>query len=219
MENKVQEAKTGDIYSQPPAPEKRERKPKSVNEKIKYFFSKHTWETLVALLTFVLVITSLINNFATIRDRMAGKKDTKPTEKVIIEKITQIPVKEIVNATPVPAKEGCKKTVGPIEIKSPSENERVTDNPVCFIIKRDTETYCSVTYSFRVNGGSFSTPSSNAPCISNMSKGAKKFELRIQSTVSSDQDQITRNFDYQGESDNSTTPVVTATPTPSSILP
>ena len=102
----------------------------------------------------------------------------------------------------------CKREIGPVVIASPNEGDVVLNNPVNFIIKYEDESFCSVVWSYRINGGSWSEFGSNAPTVYNLPRGSVKFELRVQSTVSGDQEQIERNFSYRGVQ-------VSPSPTPS----
>lgn len=155
------------------------------------------------LLLFYINITNLQN-----RDKVKDEAPTKQ-EKVIIEReklVAPSGGNQVQNqaATPVT----CKKEIGPISISFPKEGQKVTENPVSFIIKHNSDEYCTVVWSYRINGSSWSEFSSNSPSVYNMPKGNIKFELRIQSTISDDEESLTRNFTYEG---SGTIPVPTAT--------
>lgn len=170
---------------------------------------KHYLEFITAALSIPVLLTVILVN---VNNLNAGKKDAAVTPPPTAEP-REIIIREGSNSTEktVPTNAVCKKDIGPISISYPKEGATLTDNPVNFIIKHD-DAYCTVVWSYRINGGSWSEYSSNAPSVYNLPSGAIKFELRIQSTVSNDQDSIERNFIYQGASVS--TPTSTSAPTP-----
>jgi len=103
-------------------------------------------------------------------------------EKSVPSKITGNTVQ--ISPTPVA---GCVKQVGPILISYPTEGQLVTDNPVCITIAYDDSKSCSVVWSYRIDGGSWSDYTNNSPCLYNFPKGQVKFDLKVQSTVAQDQ--------------------------------
>jgi len=156
-------------------------------------------ELVVAALTIPVLLTVILLNFSDIK----GKKNTPPTSSnspIIIEKDngnnSQSDSDKNISQIASPDPENCKEQVGPVSISSPAEGITLSDNPVNFIIKYTDPDYCSVVWSYRINGGTWSEYSSNSPTIYNMPAGPVKFELRVQSTVSSDQELLTRNFVY-----------------------
>lgn len=175
--------------------------------KIKSWFKKlpehKTYlELITGLLTIPVLLTVILLNFASIMNRNEKPQNTPPTPPtpIIIEErespspaSTQTP-QAIVTPTP----EVCKKEVGPVSIVFPKEGEEVSNNPVNFVIRYEDSSYCSVVWSYRINSGPWSEFSSNSPVIYNLPGGAVKFELRVQSTASSDQELLVRNFTYTG---------------------
>ena len=167
---------------------------------------KHHLDFLIATLSVpvlaLAVYTSVINIQ---KSKTPLPTPTVTVEKpIIIEKITGSD-SNIQNSssspTPVP---GCIKKVGPISVTNPSEGDVVKDNPVCINISYDDPEYCSVVWSYRINGGSWSSYTGNSPCIYNPPKGQIKFELRVQSTAAQTQTtSLTRNFSYEGTSTTS----------------
>lgn len=183
----------------------------NVLEKAKRFVrtvpKKHHVEYITALLSIPVLVSVIALNLLNLQ---SNSKKTEPTppptnERPIVVQVTGKDTndKQIVQPTNTPS---CKKEVGPISITSPKENEAVNSSPVCITIKYDNENYCSVVWSYRINGGNWSDYNSNSPCIYSLPNGNVKFELRVQSTVSQDEETIERNFTYSGP---------TATPTPS----
>lgn len=175
---------------------------------------KHYLEFVTAALSIPVLLTVIFVNL----NSLNVKKEATSTEKaqpspqtVIIRETVPSQSNTTNNQPATPTSASCKKQIGPVSITYPKEGATVNDNPVNFIVKYDDSTYCSVVWSYRVNGGSWSEYSSNSPSIYNLPNGNITFELRVQSTVSQDQDQIERQFTYQGTT-------VAATPTPTSAV-
>ncbi len=163
-------------------------------------------EVITAMLTVPVLITVLITNL----NNLNSKKDPAPTEPSKQEIILrEVPSKNNPPQTSATEKkqdpETCKKEIGPISISYPQEGQTVDENPLNIIIRYDDNTYCSVVWSYRINNGSWSEYTSNSISLYDMPSGNKKFDLRVQSTVSQEQEMVTRNFIYT----NSTTPIAT----------
>lgn len=165
---------------------------------------KHHLDLVIALITVPVLLTVLFTNLLNLQRNTKntnaepiiikeGSSNTDTTPVVRTEKIIQ---------TDSPS---CKKEVGPVDITFPKEGETVTDNPVCITIKHDNENYCSVVWSYRINGGTWSEYGSNSVCLYNMPQGDIKFDLRVQSTTSNDQTNLSRSFTYEGVSTSSAT--------------
>lgn len=172
---------------------------------------KHYLEFVTAALSIPVLLTVILVN---INNLNATKKESAPTpavttqpREIIIREGNNQPIEKSVTAIP---SEVCKKEVGPISISSPKEGATVTENPVNFIIKHNDD-YCTSVWSYRINNGSWSEYSSSSPSIYNMPNGPVKFQLRVQSTVSSDTDALELNFTYQG---GAPTPTQIVTPVP-----
>ncbi len=180
---------------------------------------KHYVEFITAALSIPVLITVILVNINNLKTP-AKQPATTPSpsvapKEIIIRENNPVPVKD---AAPSPATTSakpdvCKKEVGPISIDYPKEGATISDNPVNIIIKYTDDSYCSVVWSYRINGGSWSEYSSNAPSIYNMPNGNVTFDLRIQSTASQDQDQLERKFIYNGSTQSSASPTVTPTST------
>lgn len=166
---------------------------------------------LAGLLTIPVLVTVIIlnlNNLNSAKKNANQNSTPAPTEKVILvpqNNNQQTPIAQTTNET-------CKKEVGPISITSPKEGEAVTDNPVYITIKYNDPNYCSVVWSYRINGGTWSEFSSSSPSLYNLTSGNIKFDLRVQSTVSQDTDTLSRNFVYQSSSSTSPTPTPSVYP-------
>lgn len=169
---------------------------------------KHYLEFITAALSIPVLLSVILLNWNSLQNEK--KQDAQPTVAPII-----IREGSSSNSNPVPTdSQVCKKEIGPISISYPKEGAIVTENPLNIIIKYDNSEYCSVVWSYRINGGVWSEFSSNSPSIYNMPNGDVTFELRVQSTVTEEQEQLTRNFTYDGEVANSPTLTTTITPTP-----
>ena len=172
---------------------------------------KRHLDLIIALLTIPVLLTVILTNAMNFQKNSKNTLVPTPvqqTKEIIIQAapigtqaVTQVaknPITPVVN---------CKKLVGPISISFPSEGQTISDNPVCIIIKYDDPNYCSAVWSYRINGNTWSEYSSNSVCLYNLPKGAVKFDLRAQSTVSQNQVNISRSFSYNGSSDS---PVATS---------
>ncbi len=176
---------------------------------------------IAALLTIPVLLSVIILNYSNLNNLQ--KKTTvnasptpAPTQQVIIVSPSQTPAQTDNNLPPI---QSCKEGIGPLSISYPAEGQTISDNPVCVNINYSDPSYCSVVWSYRINGGQWSDYNSNSPCLYNMPNGNIKFELRVQSTVAQNQTQTyTRNFVYNGQGTVATpspTPSPSPTPTPS----
>ncbi|MBI2031827.1 MAG: hypothetical protein HYT08_04415 [Candidatus Levybacteria bacterium] len=164
----------------------------------KFKVGKHHLDWVAGLLSIPVLLTVIIlnlNNLNSQKKNSNNSSENKPTEKVIVVPET----KDKQQTLPTTTTLACKKEIGPISITSPKEGEAVKNNPVCININYDSQNYCSVVWSYRINEGNWSEFSSSSPCIYNAPNGDIKFELRVQSTASQDQQKtIIRNFKYEG---------------------
>ncbi len=179
---------------------------------------KHYVEFITAALSIPVLITVILVNLNNLKANKPANTTPTPSaapKEIIIRENNPITVKDVAptQATTSAKQDVCKKEVGPISIDYPKEGATITDNPVNVIIKYTDDSYCSVVWSYRINNGSWSEYSSNAPSIYNMPNGNVTFDLRVQSTASQDQDQLERKFNYNGGS-QVTSPTITTSPTP-----
>lgn len=149
-------------------------------------------ELITALLSIPVLLTVVYTNYLNLQER-DKQAEAAPQEKIVVVTGNQTESKE----EPTPTNETCKKEIGPISISYPGDGETITNNPVNIIITYDKEKYCSVVWSYRINGGVWSPYSSNSISLYNMENGEKRLELRVQSTVSDDQEMLTREFTYE----------------------
>lgn len=164
-------------------------------------------EYITAILSIPVLVTAILINVGNLTNKNEKITPT-PTAQV------KFPPFQPQNQNTSPTAQICKKSIGPISITSPTEDQSVTDNPVCFIIDYSDTNYCSVVWSYRVNDGTWSDYNSNSPCLYNLPNGDAVFELRVKSTVINEQKILTRSFKYTGNSNVATpTPSTTSTPT------
>jgi len=174
---------------------------------------KQYLEFITAFLTIPVLLTVLLSNVSNLQNQKKPSTTTAPTP--IIEKIvvTQPAANTSLNESPTPTPTAtptptpgpeCTQLVGPIEITYPTEGSTVSDDPVCFTITRQGQNYCSVVWSYRINGGSWSGYTNNSICMYGLTPGVKTLDLRVNSIVSNDSTMLTRTFSVAG----------TPTPTP-----
>lgn len=169
-------------------------------------------EVITALLTIPVMVTVLVTN---LNNLSAAKKD----KEVVTPSATpqEIVIKEVSDSKSQPhttqvtpdtqtTTQPCKKDVGPVIISYPTENQTVTENPVHIIVNYSDDEYCAVVWSYRINEGQWSEYSNNSISLYDMPTGNKKLELRVQSTVSKDQQMITRQFVYSPSSTQQASP-------------
>jgi len=157
-------------------------------------------EFIAALLSIPVLLTVILLNL----NSLTGNKESKttaPTPPVAQEKIyVTIPGQPVnVQTTKTPS-EPCNPGIGQVTIASPDENEIVTENPVQVSINYKSGGFCQVVWSYRINGGQWSSFDDASIALYNPPQGAIKLDLRIKSVVNSDTDAITRNFTYKGSS-------------------
>jgi hypothetical protein len=171
--------------------------------KIKRFFKnlpnkKHHLDFWVAVLSIPVLLTVVLTNVINLQNRNVKATPT-PTP---VQKTVQNPI--IIEKTAnqaLPTNANCIKQIGAISIDDPQEEEVVKNNPVCITISYDDSKYCSVVWSYSINGGDWSSYSNSSPCIYNLPTGQTKFDLKVQSTASQNETTtLTRNFDYEGTS-------------------
>ncbi|MGH7245975.1 MAG: hypothetical protein ACREGI_03510 [Candidatus Levyibacteriota bacterium] len=187
---------------------------RSIARKIKKLrLQKMHLDYIAGMLSIPVLITAIIINFGNL-SKNKPQTPVSPTPQIIVvtPKNQNNPASQI-----NPTSEICKKTVGPITISYPQEGQTVSDNPVCFIINYSDQSYCSVVWSYSVNNGTWSDYNTNAPCVYNIPNGNVSFQLRVNSTVSSDAKMLSRNFVYSGAGSPTTTLTPTFTPTPTRI--
>lgn len=191
-------------------------------EKLKYSYRglagrKHYIEVITALLSIPMLLSVIVINFTNLSNK------NKPTPTPTIQTITVLPqqakadttVARASTPTPMPTTAECQKTIGPVEITSPTEGTTVNDDPLTINISYPKlGTYCAVVWSYRINGGSWSDFTDTAISIYNLPAGDKKLELKVKSIVSTEEKILTRNFTYKNSTSPTPSPTTTVTPTP-----
>lgn len=170
---------------------------KFINTAKKITHKKHHLDFIVAVLTIPVLLSVIVLNYSNLQK--SKTEDIVPTPTESKQQIIVVPkdsTKE--NSTQAPINPSCTKDIGPISITSPKEKETVTANPVCITIDYSDLSFCSVVWSYRINGGEWSDFNSSNPCIYNLPAGNVKFDLKVQSTVKQKEENLTRSFIYAG---------------------
>jgi hypothetical protein len=161
-------------------------------------------EFITAILSIPVLLTVILLNF----NSLTGNKDKETKENTTPQTVViTAPDSGNVQNT---KEEECIKEVGPVSITSPEEGEVIIDNPVFVSISYKQGEYCSVVWSYRINGGKWSDYDDRSIALYNPPPGNIKLELRVKSVVGNDSRTLTRNFIYQG------TNIIQTTPTASS---
>lgn len=187
---------------------------KNFKRGIKQFHTKKPHiEFFTALLTVPVLLTVIILNINNLKGSNSNKNmssESNKTQTIVVTQPTGSNEKEVVIT-----KEACKPGIGNITIASPDEGDTINDNPVNVDINYVANGYCNVVWSYRVNGGSWSSYDDRSIALYNLSSGNTKFDLRVKSVVNSDQQNLSRNFTYTGANTSiapSVTPSITSTP-------
>jgi hypothetical protein len=157
---------------------------------------KRYLEFMTALLTIPVLLTVLLSNVSNLKRQQAT-----PTTPAVTPVITYVPLSPAVqpsttatpSSTPTPGEE-CVKQIGPIDILYPENGDAVSGDPVCLDIVRQSKNYCSIVWSYRINGGAWSEYTDKSICMYSLTPGLKNLELRVKSIVSSDTTVLTRTF-------------------------
>lgn len=163
---------------------------------------KHHLDFIVAILTIPVLLSVIFLNYSNLqKNKTSTIPNPSPTQNE--KQVIVIPQKD--SSSPAPTSSTCKKEIGPVNISSPKEGGIISDNPVCITVNYNDTNYCSVVWSYRINNGTWSDYNSGNPCIYNLPNGNIKFDLKIQSTVTQEEQTITRNFIYRGSSSTTAT--------------
>jgi len=171
---------------------------------------KHV-EFITALLSVPVMVTVIIINLNNLQQskNAATKQQTTPSTAPIQVVITgdtgaqkripplTTPTPDLTSSpTPSPTVAACKKQIGPVTILSPQEGEIVTKDTVCITLTTDSS-YCSITWAYSLNGGSWSDYTDKNICLYNLESGNKTIQLKIKSTVSDEVVELQRSFIYK----------------------
>lgn len=164
-------------------------------------------EFVTAILSIPVLLTVILLNF----NSLTGNKDKETKNSNNTPQTVVITAPDSGNQQQQTAKtEECTPEVGPISISSPDDGEIITDNPVFVSISYKQGEYCSVVWSYRINGGKWSDYDDRSIALYNLPPGNIRFELRVKSVVGNDSRTLTRNFVYQGSSIIQTTPTASS---------
>ncbi len=179
---------------------------------------KQYLEFITALLTIPVLLTVLISNVSNLQNqKRAAQSTASPTpviEKIVVTQPSTTNQTSVQSTTPTPTPTAtpsptpgpqCVQQVGPITITYPTEGSTVSENPVCLIITRQSQNYCSVVWSYRINGGAWSDYTNNSICMYGLTPGVKNLDLQVNSIVGNDSTMLSRTFTVAGS---------TPTPTP-----
>ncbi len=169
---------------------------------------KRYLELITAFLSIPVLLTVVYLNLTNIQER---KKEPEAKE-AKNEKVTILPV-QIKENGKQPAPKDDKECVAQVPratLSYPREGETVADNPLHLNLSLEGDGYCSVVWSYRINGARWSDYDDRSIYLYNMDSGSKTLELRIKSIVSGEEKMIVRNFTYRNES---TVPTPTSMPT------
>jgi hypothetical protein len=181
---------------------------KSVKE---FHTKKPHIEFFTALLTVPVLLTVIILNINNLKgDEKEPEKEPETNQTIVITQPGSNETEKEVIIT----KEACEPGIGEVSIGFPEEGEEVNDNPVMIDVDYEANGYCAVVWSYRVNGGAWSSYDDTSISLYNLPNGNVKLDLRVKSVVNSDTDSLSRNFVYSGAA-QSPTPSSTVTPTPS----
>lgn len=183
---------------------------KGFRQSLKEFHTKKPYiEFFTALLTVPVLLTVIYLNVNNIRGN--NKTETKNEDKTIV--ITQ-PAGNSSEKEVVVTKDACEPGIGNVSISSPDEGESTSDNPLYVDIDYDANGFCNIVWSYRVNGGQWSSFDDRSIALYNLEPGDVKLELRVKSVVNSDTDTLTRSFTYTGTGNLTPTSDPSLTPAP-----
>lgn len=170
---------------------------------------KRYFEFITALLSIPVLLTVLILNIGSLKNKNVEKKDDLQRVTIVPVQVTATDKKPLV-VEKVVSEAACVRKVGPIEIVSPKQNETVGKDPVCIDIAYEEGDYCGVVWSYRINGSDWSDYNDKSICLYGLPSGEKEFELRVKSIAGEDEKYLTRTFIYSGK--EAITPISTPTP-------
>jgi hypothetical protein len=154
-------------------------------------------EFLTAILSVPVLLTVILVNYNNLRPK-SNSNAASPTPGTIKEYIYTTPGDNQNTLEKNPGQSSCKPSIPPVSIDSPSENDTVNDNPVLIQISYDQGNYCSLVWSYRVNGGSWSAYDNSSISLYNLPQGQITFDLRVKSLASNSSTSLTRHFTYTG---------------------
>jgi hypothetical protein len=182
---------------------------------------KNYLEFTAALIGIPVTLTFLILNIHTLQNLNNTKLLTPTPSPFVEEKVIIVPQASTnTSISPQPTAQNCIQQIGPVSIVSPQQGQTVTDNPVLVEISYTQGNYCSVQWSYQVNGGPWSGYNNNSVDLYNLTSGNISFNLMVKSAVSTQTETLSRNFTYSGSGSviPTSTPQPTLAPTPLQTL-
>lgn len=178
---------------------------------------KRYLEFVTAFLSIPVLLTVLINNVSTLKHQSAPVNEPTPTQTIIYFPTVNDTQTNTQTENPTPKPQStpvgqCTPGIGPVDIAYPDDGETVTSDPVCLDITRQSNEYCAVVWSYRINNSAWSDYTDRSICMYGLTDGKKQLDLRIKSIVSGEERVIRRTFTVEGHS--SPTPTSTASATP-----
>jgi len=163
---------------------------------------KRYLEFITALLTIPVLLTVLLSNVTNLQNQNKTNGSTHIPILNVTPTLNPPAQNSIISGTTPPVTPSltrilepqCTPGVGPISIVYPEEGDTVMDNPLCLEISRKNSNYCAISYSYRINNGAWSAFFGNSVCMSHLTPGTKRLDLRIRSTVNDDEEVFTRTF-------------------------
>lgn len=164
---------------------------------------KQYLEFITAFLSIPMLLTIILLNYNNLKslNKPASTNSTPEQQKIYITQPTNT-ANQTTEASP--SNSNCKPTIGPIKITSPTEGQTVTDNPTSININYQTGTYCAVVWSYRINGSDWSDFDNKSIALYNLPQGNIKLDLRVKSIASDQEEDLSRNFIYNGKNTTST---------------
>jgi hypothetical protein len=185
---------------------------KMINSLRKLPEKKSHLDFFAAILAIPMMTTIIIINILNLQTKKTVSPTPTPTPVIIkvdqtAPSLQTTPISATSTQVPsaTPSDTTCKKGIGPISIDSPQEGQTVTANPVCIAINYDGAGFCSIAWSYKINGSDWSDYTNTSVCLYNLPTGNNTFTLNVKSTVGSDSQTIIRHFTYA--------PTSTITPT------
>lgn len=180
-------------------------------------------EFVTAILSVPVLLSVIYLNYSNIQNQRKPIEDEPAPTPAIITIIQDRDNGSSNNDRIIPSNTACTPEIGPVEIEFPEEGDNVNTNPLEIIINQNDpqDEYCAVVWSYRINGGTWSSFDDRDISIYNLQPGQKKLEVRVKSVSSGEEETLTRNFNYTNTEAVPTPteqPTPTTTPSPSPTI-
>ncbi len=161
---------------------------------------KHYLEFLAVVLSIPMFLTIILVNYNNLK---SSKENEQIPSTNILERIIEKPATSNSNETPDNQSDKlsltdapCIEEVGPVDISSPEEGEKITESPVFVEIDEGGKDYCASVWSYRINKGKWSSYDDRSVALYDLPSGDVILDLRVKSTVTGEQITLTRKFSY-----------------------